>query len=84
MASCPFQCSSHIKKALTLILFGSQGTNCSVISHRVSITFFDSGTNLFVILDLVVKNDAIGSLGLLPGERNTVPGRLLLPDDSDW
>lgn len=43
-----------------------------------------SDTNLFVVFDLVVEDDAVGSLRLLPGEGHTVPGRLLLPDDCDW
>lgn len=43
-----------------------------------------SDTDLFVVLDLVVEDDAVGSLRLLPGEGHAVPRRLLLPDDCDW
>lgn len=41
-------------------------------------------TNLFVVFDLVVEDNAVGSFGLLPGQGNTVSGCLLLPDDCYW
>lgn len=41
-------------------------------------------TNLFVVFDFVVEDNAIGSFGLLPGQGNTVSGCLLLPDDCYW
>lgn len=40
-------------------------------------------TNLFVVFDLIVEDNAIGSLWLLPGQGHTVSRRLLLSDHCD-
>lgn len=45
-----------------------------------SINSDTSGTNLFVVFDLIVEDDAVGSLRLLPGQGDAVSGSLLLSD----
>lgn len=40
-------------------------------------------SHLFIVFDLVVQDDPVGMLGLLPGEGHAVPGRPVLPYDRD-
>lgn len=40
-------------------------------------------SHLFVVFDLVVQDDPVGVLGLLPGEGHAVPGCPVLPYDCD-
>lgn len=43
-----------------------------------------SCTNLFVVFDFIVENNAVGSFWLLPGQGDTVSRRLLFSDDRYW
>lgn len=43
-----------------------------------------SCTNLFIVFDFIVENNAIGSFRLLPGQGNAVSRHLLLLDDGHW
>lgn len=66
------------------------------ITHRVSdaallkgtpskaLTYCMSCTNLFVVFDFIVEDNAVGSFRLLPGQGDTVSRSLLLSDDCYW
>lgn len=41
-------------------------------------------THLLVVLDLVLQDDAVGPLGLLPCQRHAVPGDVLGLDGRNW
>lgn len=41
-------------------------------------------THLLIVLDLVLQDDAIGPLRLLPCQRHTVPGDVLGLDGCNW
>lgn len=67
---------------LISILFPSLYVKRIVLTCRCETDFKSQTfyTNLFVVLDFIVEDNAVGSFWLHPGQRDTVSGRLLLPD----
>lgn len=49
-----------------------------------ALTYCMSCTNLFVVFDFIVEDNAVGSFRLLPGQGDTVSRSLLLSDDCYW
>lgn len=77
------QSSHHIPSHVAFsLVFTKQTSQTSQWYECVEINM--SCTDLFVVFDLIVEDNAVGSFWLLPGQGDTAPRRLFLSDHCYW